>query len=817
MNASYSVNRSLVRWCWKEIRQGQLWLVVMAFILIIASVFALTAIAQRMEQVIVKQGKDALMADAVFVSANTVPEALIMKARKLGAETSLMTRFSSMLFSETGMKLVFVKAVDEAFPLRGKLRLSDGHSVRSHVAPGEVWLAPQLFSDLDIHIGDQVSIGDMEQIVSGRIEEEPGFSFNPFRQMPTVLIHQAQIAETGALQVGSRVEYQLFLNAHDASIQRLKQQVKLTPSDEWRDIRQRSRTQDIFDKSEQYLSLVVIIVVLMATMTLLLTCQHYVSSRRQTVAMLKSLGASKRWVRHWLMIQVAMLLVIALLFGLPLGYVLERLLRLPLAGLLPSPLPELGIMPFGVALLSCLLVALPGLGIPLYRLVYTEAASSLQNYTQLKQKRFYLWGLWFFPLAGAAVFWGDQLMVWLVLGGIMILSAILAGIGLLLFRWLRILPLSPAFRLALKRVTRTPWMTGMQLSALALSLMLFAVLWLVRNDLLADWSSVFPEDAPDVFALNIATSDKDDYIQKLEQLHIVHSPIFPIIRGRLSMINGSDAITYAGGREASNVLRREVNFTWAEHLPVYNQVLAGQWQPVNGVSVAESVARELGLKIGDELTFVVNSQSVTARVNSIRQIEWREMKPNFYFILTPDRMSRLPATWMVSFRLGADASYQLAELAHAYPTVSLLDLRQMTRKIQALLSQIIGAVSILALMGVIAGLLLIYTLLRLSLTQRQEEMKLYRTLGMSRRRLTLTVLAEFGLIAIVAGGISGLGADALVAAIIHYAFELAPRPHPVLWVIQPLFALMMVMLVVGRLVRRLTHSRQQLINELNIQ
>lgn len=171
----------------------------------------------------------------------------------------------------------------------------------------------------------------------------------------------------------------------------------------------------------------------------------------------------------------------------------------------------------------------------------------------------------------------------------------------------------------------------------------------------------------------------------------------------------------------------------------------------------------------------------------------------------------------MSFRLGADASHQLSQLAHAYPTVSLLDLREMTQKIQGLLSQIINAISILAVVGVIAGLLLIYTLLRLSLMQRQEEMKLYRTLGMSRRRLMWTVLAEFGLIAVVAGSVSGFGADAMVAAIIQYAFELTPRVHLLLWVIQPVFAVVMVMLVVGRLIYQLTHSRRSLISALNVE
>ncbi|MEI8631217.1 hypothetical protein P4S72_02115 [Vibrio sp. PP-XX7] len=214
MGEQQSVNLSLARWSLKEIRSGQLWLVVLAFVLIITSVFALSALAERMAQVIVTQGKDALMADTVFVSANPVPELLLKlvnsaesktlskKPSANAIQTSEMTRFSTMLFGDQSMKLVFVKAVDDAFPLKGHLVVSDGVTEHSHVAAGEVWLDQQLFSDLGLKIGDAVFIGDLERKVTGKILEEPGLSFNPFRQMPTVFIHQSDVPAHRCSAVG---------------------------------------------------------------------------------------------------------------------------------------------------------------------------------------------------------------------------------------------------------------------------------------------------------------------------------------------------------------------------------------------------------------------------------------------------------------------------------------------------------------------------------------------------------------------------------------------------------------------------------------
>jgi putative ABC transport system permease protein len=812
-----STNMSLVRWSWKEIRQGQLLLAVGAFILIIASVFALAAIAQRMEQVVDRQGKEALMADTVFISANPVSPQVYSAVHTLGIQTSLMTRFPTMLFSRNSMKLAMVKAVDEGFPLQGKLILSDGVDEKNHIAPGEVWLAKQLFSDLGVQIGDSITIGDMTRKITGVVLEDPGLSFNPFRQMSTVFIHQSDVPKTGALKTGSRVQYRLFINAPDPIIRQLKKQITLTPSDEWRDVNQTSRTSVIFNNAIIYLSLVVVIVVVMAAMTLLFTCQFYATSRKSTVAMLKSLGASKRWLMRWLVIQMLMLIGLALCLGIPLGYLLEWGLRIPLADLLPSPLPSLGITPFLTALLCCCLVAVPGMGIPLYRLLDVPAVAAVQasGFEHKKARLSFILSL--FPLLGAIYFWGEHLMLWLVLGGIIILSIILAAVCFMVFRVIAVLPLPAAFQLAFKRIRRSPWMSGIQLSILSLSLMLFSVLWVVRMDLLSDWTGIFPPNAPNVFAINISPSDKDAYVRELEHLKINHSPIFPMVRGRLSLINGIDAKKYAGGEKRSDIFRREVNFTWADHPPGYNTIVKGTWTQSQGVSVESKVARDLGIKLGDTLTFVVNSESIKARVNTIRQVEWRELQPNFYFIFTPDIASNLPATWLLSFRVGSNADHDLSVLARTFPTVSLIDLRHVTQKIQRLLSQIIKAISILTSMGVVAGLLLIYTLLRLSLSQRQAEMVLYRTLGMGRRRLTWTVLAEFGCIGVIAGLVSAIGADGLVATIMTYGFDLSPSPHFMLFYTQPLVALIMVMLVVGGLLRHLLKTSYQQMNSVNIE
>ncbi|MCF7493595.1 ABC transporter permease [Vibrio sp. L5-1] len=803
MNSSNGLNKRLFSWSIEEIRHGQLWPVSIALTLIIACVFALSALAERMEQVIVKQGKDALTADSVFISANPIPQPLLDLTQVEQLKSSQLTRFSTMAFSDNSMQLVTVKAVESNYPLRGEMILEGADNVSSnHVAPGELWLDERIFAQLEVEIGDNVTIGDADLTITGRITQEPGLSFNPFQQMPAVLIHTSDIEATGAIQPGSRVSFRLFLNGDDTKLKAAQDSVELTPSDRWRTQDSASRTNDMFESTTQYLSLTVAIVVIMAATTLVLTCQHYVASRRKTIAMLKSLGASKQWIIKWLFVQVSLLVVIGAVLGITIGVGLEFLLRIPLGDLLPTPLPSYGIEPVILAILSSILIGVPALGIPLIGLVNTSAISVIQSSHQSNESyKKYL--LLLVPIIPMMLMYGDNLLVWIVLAGIACLFLVLAIVSTFVLRLVGKLPTSTSMRLALSRINRTPLATGIQFGSLALSLMLLSIIWLVRSDLLSDWQQTLPENAPNAFALNIASYEKDSYLETIDANGVERTQAFPIIRGRLTTINGVEAAKYSDTSQETDALSREINFTWGDSLPEYNEVLEGSWTQEQGVSVESDVAEQLGLKIGDELSFTINSQNVSAKVNSIRKVEWREMKPNFYFIFTPDVLSSIPSTWLVSFRLEEQHNQMLNELSRNHPTVSLMDIRKMGSKIQELLKQIVWSITVLAALGVVAGLLLIFTLLRLSLSQRQQEIRLYRTLGASKKRILNTIWCEYGLMALVAGSIAAMGSELSVAGVMNFGFELEPSLHPMLWIALPVLTFITLAAVVNSLIKRL--------------
>ena len=741
-------NRSfIVRWAWREIRQGQLWLVTLALSLIIACVFALSALVSRVEAIIVDQGRSALTADSVLVSSQPIDLSQLKALSTDAVKVAQQIRFGTMAFSDNGMQLVSVKAVDSVFPLRGELNLqsADAALLEHHVKPQQLWLTERLFSLLNVKIGDVLMLGDAELKISGRITQDPELSFNPFSQMPTVFINQQDIEVVGGVQPGSRISYRYYFSGSNKSLADIRQQLILTPSQRWLTENDAGRSGDFIERARQYLSLTLVLVVLMAAATLVLTCQHYAATRKTVVAMMKSLGATKGFLWRWLLTQIGLVFVVAIVIGLTLGLGLEWLLRYPLQNLLPDQLPAMGIAPFAISLLLALLIALPALGIPLSRLVQTSAINSVQVSTIAPTSSRLAWLLLLLPVLAAIVWIGTNFLVWLTLLGIVGLLLVLASIGVAVIALLQRVKLGAAYSLALSRVNRSKIKTATQLVALTCSLMLLAVIGLLRNELLADWQNTLPANAPNVFALNITPEQQQSYLADLDKANLTRSQGYPVTRGRLVAINdqrfyatSNETVTdqAVNNTEINNelnrkadddsvdpALRRELNFTWAKTLPSHNVVTKGQWGKTDGVSVESGIAKRLNIRLGDKLAFTVGGLEFNATVNSIRHVEWRNMKPNFYFIFTPDVLQSFPSTGLVSFRVGEQQNGLLNTLASQYPTVGVLDLRMMATRIQGLLAQVSWSLTVLAGLGVVSGLLLIMTLLRLSISERQTEIQ----------------------------------------------------------------------------------------------
>lgn len=811
------------RWQCNELIRENLWQMLLALAFIMSAVFALTVLSLRFEQLIKEQTSNALTADLVLHSSVERSAELSQLASTANLQFSQQTQINTMAFAKEEMLLVSIKGVDSAYPLKGKFLLSKGNNQegieQTKVNKGEVFLEPSLLERLNLTVGDTLSLGDADFIVSGEIRHNPELSTGIFSSQPAVFMDINDIEKTGALQPGARIHYHYYFVGDEKALTQLKDTLSISPSERWEDGKTPSRLTEMTGKANQYITMILVFVVLMSAATIIVSNQYFYERKVARLQILNYLGMTKKGMFLLLFAQLATVFVFALGLALILGFLLEKGLIYFLGQLLAEGVGSINYFyPTFIAFTSGFLIVLPIWSETLWQLFKTlSPVNSAQNRKQHQKNQTKMtvlrWFLILLPVTLLLISFGTNLLLWLTSLGVI---ASFFGLGLFSFviiylseRYFKKRQLSVAFRLALSHLKQHPWMALTQLGALGLSLLLLSSLVLVRKDLLEQWQQWIPNEAPNVFALGIPQADKDRYQSLLDEENLLHSPLYPIIRGRITHLNGNyldPEAEYNG--EKVNALSREVNFTWRDSLPTDNQVLSGAFSS-NGVSVEEGIAERLNIKLGDTLTFRMNAEDITATVNSIRTVEWRNLTPNFFFIFTPDLLAEIPASYLVSFRLIEETPQHekaFSRIAKAFPSVVLLDLRQLVNEAQTRLTQLNNALSLLAFLAILSGILLIFTLLQQGLLQRRKQLRLYRLLGASKQQLKHTLYYEYGVMASIASVVAIIFSEIIMLLIQTKFLESSAVLHPLMWLLLPLLTLTLLFLAIGSTLRRVVRT-----------
>ena len=398
---------------------------------------------------------------------------------------------------------------------------------------------------------------------------------------------------------------------------------------------------------------------------------------------------------------------------------------------------------------------------------------------------------------------GGSKLLWALLGGIVLLALLLAALGwgsLLLLRRVSVRHL--ALRLAINRLLRQPWTTLSQLAAFSLSFMLLALLLVMRGDLLDRWQQQLPADSPNYFLLNM-TADQVPQVQAFLQSHQVKAePFYPVARVRLTDINGK-----AADPGLDNALNRELNLTWQRERPDHNPLVAGEWPPKTGeVSMEAELAGRLGVGLGDSLTFTGDTQQFTAKISSLRKVDWESLRPNFFFIFPPGALDDQPQTWLTSFRLENNPPL-LAQLNRQFPTLSLLDIGSIMRQIGQVLAQVSQALEIMVVLVTACGVLLLLAQIQVGMRQRRQELVVWRTLGAGKKLLRGTLWWEFALLGGVSGIAAAIGAEAALWGLQRKVFDFPWEPDLTLWLALPLTGAILLSLCGGWLGVRLLKGK----------
>jgi putative ABC transport system permease protein len=505
-------------------------------------------------------------------------------------------------------------------------------------------------------------------------------------------------------------------------------------------------------------------------------------------AMLRVLGQSQRSMALAYAFEFLLVGLIASALGVLLGYAVHHVFVLLLAGLVESQLPAPTLAPaalgLGMGLSLMLAFGLPPVlqlaQVPPLRVIRREvgqlrpvslmvlllgvagfAAMLLTVTSDIKLGLIAVGGF-----AGAVLFFAliSALAVWALRASVNEVSAP---------RWLV---------LATRQVAARPAFAVVQVSALAVGMLALVLLVLLRTDLIRSWQQATPADAPNRFVINVQPEQSADFQQTLRDAGVQRYDWYPMIRGRLIAVNSKPVTPqdYAEDR-AQRLVEREFNLSHSAELPANNPVIAGRWTPEEreGLSVEEGLARTLGLKLGDRMTFDIAGQSVSARITSLRKVDWSSMRVNFFVIFPRSVMDDVPLSYISAFRAPEGASRvengrRLSfdnQLVRRFPNITNVDMTATIGQVQRVLGQVIRAVEFLFGFTLAAGLVVLFAAVTATREERTREFAIMLALGGRASLLRQVQRTELAGVGLLAGLLASLVASAVGWALAHYVFD----------------------------------------------
>lgn len=796
----------------QSFKSSGVYLLIIALILAISATTALKFSNEQIQNAVALQAAEMLAGDLVLTDSEKLDPKWKAQATALDLKQSEVTVFSSMAYTNDQFVMVNVKAIDQAFPLRGELRIQP---IAKHIASGEVWLSRRAMDLLQVKLGDQLNIADGTFKVAGLIEHDSNQELGFSGFSPTVIISEADIAKTNAIQVGSRIDYRLLMagtaqntqkfeanfkkqNAAPMDVDAAAQSVNAEEPQNSLRLRNASegntRLMKPIANLDTFLQLANILTILLCGIAIALTSQRFVQQNQDHIALLRCMGAAKSQILWAYLSLLGVVFLLAMLVGsavgVGLGYgLLQLMLQL---------IPHLSIAfsawdmllgPIPIAMLTSAVVLL-GFVLPsFWELLNTPPIRVIRS--QEKSVSSMFWML----LAGTAslvlfsiVLTENIVLTAMVIGAIIILCAVLYAVVWLSLKFLR------GLKNAVSAYVRTPYQTAFQITALALGLSLITVLAVLRTDLLERWQQQIPEGTPNQFVYGLPPFDMPKLKAQIEQNQWNSTPLYPNIRGRLIAKNGQPFA--ADLVKQNNSLRRELNLTQADNYPKDNVIVSGasKLTAKGQVSVEANTATELGIKVGDQLTFSLPEGVIHAKVANLRTVEWESFSPNFFFIFAPQTMDENAGSYLGSFYVPESDQAKLVSIIQQFSNTVFIDVSLILDEIKRIVTVLVQIVTILAVLVSISGILVLIACLNLLMDERKREVALLRSFGGSKQKLRTMLSLEIGFIGFMAGVVSCLFAEA-ISAVACYRMGLAIQPHWEIWLILPLFMTLLCALI----------------------
>lgn len=787
----------------REIRSS--WKRLLFFFLCIAigvgSVVALRSLIQNLGQAVGGDARALLTADIELSSTNEFSvaelekiEATIKKSSIVDGRDEAITGASMakpLGESNPRLKMVELKGITSRFPMVGEFILSDGSKFDFKLLEGRgAIVSPLLLEDLAVKIGDSIAIGEETFEIRGTFESEPGGT-GGFRIGPRVFVEKDGFEATGLTRSGGRIQRRILYTTTDDPtplVADLKENLKDTVVrvQSYRETEENIGEQ--FERTENYLSLTGLLILVLGGVGVWNVARVFVEQKRKSVAVLKCLGAKGDRIILVYTLQILFLGLVGSASGVVLAQMFLWLAEYRFADALPAAMTYLvgaGValqgMTLGV-LISLLFSALPLLQVRNIKprlLLHDESGEKMRR---LDWTKTVIGGV---ALTGMVVLaaWqaGSFLIGTFFLVALGLTSAVLYVTAFILTRILKSVGGLGGF--AVSQAVNSLYRPGNQTRVilLAVGLGAFVVLGVqsLQSNLVREFDFSSNESLPSLFIVDIQRSQVDRLGELLRERTREDAQIIPTVRARIAYVNGELPIRQNSQmNQQRGQIGREFAVTYREELDSNEKIIAGDWfkrSDVPEVSVEESMARRLGVKIGDTISFDISGRKVHTRVASVRKLDLRNTRTAFIFVFAPGVLEDAPQAFAANVltRLSETERQKIQrEIVDTFPNAQIFDVADILQVVQNLIGNFVLAISFVGTFVILSGMLILMGSVALTKSQRIYENAILKTLGARRRTLAGILFAEYSLLGFLSGLIGVVFATALSYAVSRHVLDI---------------------------------------------
>jgi putative ABC transport system permease protein len=776
----------------------------------VAAIVALRSVIQSVREVFGTEAKSLLAADVLIATSRDWPaearETIDRRLSEAGGtvrtetvETPTMVRPADR--TKAVAKMAELRAVQPGFPLYGAFVMQGGqpysHALVQHHG---VLVRPELLTSLGVQLGDQIAIGQAAFTIRGVIVSEPGRRIGGFSLGPRVLIDYDDLASTGLLGFGSRADRRLYVKVPDDRLEPLVRTLRQDLKDDFINTRSYRSTDDQvgrdFDRAENYLSLVGLVIVILGGIAVSSVTRVFILQKIRSIAVLKCVGARSRQIIAVYILQVMTLGLAGSLLGV--GLARAAIAAIPLA--LRSSTSLLAEAHYGVTWSAAaqgvgigVLVSLLFSVLPLLQVRFIKPSLLLRDETL--RRRTDWTGLVVLVVVSLALV---ALTAWqaaslkvgiVVCTGFAGLALVLHFAGRALVALIAPLANSRSFPLrhAVLHLSRPGSQTRVILLAVGLGAFFIVGVRSLQASLLSEFSLQVAADSPDMFLLDVQKAQLDGVRAFLgDAAHGVGEfQLIPVLRARVVGVSGRET-TLEGAddvRRRGASLGREFTITYRDHLEPNERVVEGAfWNSPSSepsVSVERIIAERARIHVGDTMTFDILGRSISPRVTSIRDVEWRESRNGgFVFVFRPGALDEAPQTFVAPMKGPASAAERARfqhDLVERFPNVSVIDFHEILETIRDVMSKVTLAITVVGALVLFSGGLILIGAVAMTKFQRVYEAAVFKTLGANTRMIARMLLFEYGVLGTLAGLIGSLGAIVLTWGVSKYALEIPWR------------------------------------------